>query len=156
MKVAFRIKYGSPEVLGIKEVAIPIPKDDEVLIRVYATTVNRSDCHLLTGKPLLMRLFTGLFKPKLSTTGTDFAGQIEATGKNVTAFKTGDKVMGFGGGLLGIASHAQYLLLPETKAIKITINIPGNLNYDEAAACLEGAFYAGGISFMNQIGRAHV
>ena len=149
MKVAFRSKYGSPEVLGIKEVAIPIPKDDEVLIRVYATTVNRSDCHLLTGKPLLMRLFTGLFKPKLSTTGTDFAGQIEATGKNVTAFKTGDKVMGFGGGLLGIASHAQYLLLPETKAIKITINIPGNLNYDEAAACLEGAFYAGGISFMN-------
>ena len=149
MKVAFRSKYGSPEVLSIKEVAIPIPKDDEVLIKVYATTVNRSDCHLLKGKPLLLRLFTGLFKPKLSTTGTDFAGQIEATGKNVTAFKTGDKVMGFGGGLLGIASHAQYLLLPETKAIKITVNIPANLNYDEAAASLEGAFYAGGISFMN-------
>ena len=149
MKVAFRSKYGSPEVLSIKEVAIPIPKDNEVLIKVYATTVNRSDCHLLTGKPLLLRLFTGLFKPKLSTTGTDFAGQIEATGKNVTAFKTGNKVMGFGGGLLGIGSHAQYLLLPETKAIKITISIPDNLNYEEAAACLEGAFYAGGISFLH-------
>ena len=149
MKVAFRTKYGSPEVLSIKEVEIPTPTDNEVLIRVYATTVNRSDCHLLTGKPLLMRLFTGLFNPKLSITGTDFAGQIEATGKNVTSFKTGDKVMGFGGGLIGIESHAQYLLLPETKAIKIIVNIPEKLTYEEAAACLEGAFYAGGITFLN-------
>ncbi len=149
MKVAFRSKYGSPEVLSIKEVAIPIPNDNEVLIRIHATTVNRSDCHLLTGKPFLLRIFTGLFKPKLSTTGTDFAGQIAATGKNVTAFKTGDKVMGFGGGLLGIGSHAQYLLLPETKAIKLAVNIPGNLNYEEAAACLEGAFYAAGVSFLH-------
>ena len=149
MKAAFRVKYGSPEVLSIKEVEIPTPKDNEVLIRVYAATVNRSDCHILTGKPLLMRLFTGLFKPKLSITGTDFAGQIEATGKNVTSFKTGDKVMGFGGGLIGIESHAQYLLLPETKAIKAIVNIPEKLTFEEAAACLEGAFYAGGITFLN-------
>ena len=69
MKVAFRAKYGSPEVLSIKEVEIPNPTDNELLIKVYATTVNRSDCHVLTGKPLIMRLFTGLFKPKLSITG---------------------------------------------------------------------------------------
>ena len=94
-----------------------------------------------------MRLLTGLFKPKLSTTGTDFAGQIEATGKNVTSFKNGDKVMGFGGGL-GIGSHSQYLLLSETKAIRVMINIPDNLQYEAAAACLEGAFYAGGITFL--------
>jgi NADPH:quinone reductase-like Zn-dependent oxidoreductase len=118
MKVAFRAKYGPPEVLSIKEVEIPSPKDNEVLIKVYAATVNRSDCHILTGRPLFMRLFTGLFKPKLSITGTDFAGQVEATGKNVTSFKTGDKLMGFSGGLWGIESHAQYLLLLETKAIK--------------------------------------
>lgn len=149
MKAAVRSKYGSSEVLSIKEVEIPTPKDTEVLIKVYATTVNRSDCHILTGKPLLMRLFTGLFKPKLSITGTDFAGQIEVTGKNVTSFKTGDKVMGFGGGLLGIGSHAQYLLLPETKAIKIIVSIPDNLKYEEAAACLEGAFYAGGVTMLN-------
>ena len=102
MKAAVRSKYGSAEVLSVKEVEKTSPKENEVLInevliRVYAATVNRSDCHILTGKPLLMRLFTGLFKPKLSITGTDFAGQIEATGKNVTSFKTGDKVMGFGG-----------------------------------------------------------
>ena len=149
MKIAFRTKYGSPEVLSIKEVEIPTPKDDELLIRVYATTENRSDCHLLSGKPLIMRIFTGLFKPTLSTTGTDFAGQIETIGKNVTSFKTGDRVMGFGGGLLGIRSHAQYLILPETKASKIIVNIPGNLKYEEAAACLEGAFYAAGISFLD-------
>ena len=149
MKIAFRSKYGSPKVLSIKEVEIPTPNDNEVLIKVFASTVNRSDCHLLTGKPLLMRLFIGLFKPKLSTTGTDFTGRIEATGKNVTSFKTGDRVMGFSGGLIGIKSHAQYLLLPEAKAKKIIVNIPDKLNYEEAAACLEGAFYASAITLLN-------
>ncbi len=142
MKIAFRAKYGPPEVLSIKEVETPSPKDDELLIKVYAATVNRSDNHILTGKPLFMRLFIGLIKPKLSTTGTDFSGQIEAIGKNVTSFRTGDKVMGFDGGLFGIQSHAQYILLPEEKARKMMVNIPDNLNYEEAAACLEGAFYA--------------
>jgi NADPH:quinone reductase-like Zn-dependent oxidoreductase len=142
MKIAFRAKYGPPEVLSIKEVDTPSPKDDELLIRVHAATVNRSDYHILTGKPFFMRLFNGLSKPKLSTTGTDFAGQIEAIGKDVTSFRIGDKIMGFDGGLYGIQSHAQYILLPETKAIKMVVNIPRNLQYEEAAACLEGAFYA--------------
>jgi NADPH:quinone reductase-like Zn-dependent oxidoreductase len=142
MKIAFRARYGPPEVLSIKEVEMPSPKDDELLIKVYAATVNRSDYHILTGRPFFMRLFIGLFKPKLSTTGTDFAGQIEVVGKNVTSFKIGEKVMGFDGGLFGIQSHGQYILLPETKAIKMMVNIPGNLNYEEASACLEGAFYA--------------
>src|SRR5215510_422701 len=142
MKIAFRAKYGPPEILSIEEVETPSPKDDELLIKVYAATVNRSDYHILTGKPLFMRLFIGLFKPKLSTTGTDFAGQIEAIGNNVTSFRIGDKVMGFDGGLFGIQSHAQYLVLPESKAIKMAVNIPGDLLYEEAAACLEGAFYA--------------
>jgi NADPH:quinone reductase-like Zn-dependent oxidoreductase len=144
MKSAFRSKYGLPKVLSIKEIEKPSPKDNEVLIKVYTATANRSDYHILTGKPLLMRLFTGLFRPKIAITGTDFAGQVEATGKNVTSFKTGDKLMGFSGGLFGIRSHAQYLVLPEAKAIKITVDIPGNLQYEEAAACLEGAFYAVG------------
>ena len=126
MKIAFRARYGPPEVLSIKEVETPGPKDNELLIKVYAATVNRSDYHILTGKPFFMRLFIGLFKPKLPTTGTDFAGQIEAIGKNVTSFKVGDNVMGFDGGLFGIESHAQYLLLPETKAIKITVHIAKN------------------------------
>jgi len=149
MKAAVRSKYGSAEVLSIKEVEKPSPKENEVLIKVYATTVNRSDCHILTGRPLLMRLFTGLLKPKISITGTDFAGQIEATGKNVISFIVGDKVMGFSGGLLGIESHAHYLLLPETKAIKAIVNIPEKLTFEEAAACLEGAFYAAGVVMLN-------
>jgi NADPH:quinone reductase-like Zn-dependent oxidoreductase len=138
MKAAVRSKYGSAQVLRIKEVEIPAPKENEVLIRVYATTVNRSDCHVLSGKPLVMRLFTGLSKPKVAITGSDFAGKIEATGRNVTTFKAGDKVMGFGG-VFGCGSHAQYLILPETKGM---VCMPDTITYEQAAACLEGAFYA--------------
>ena len=138
MKAAFRSKYGPPKVLSIKELEIPIPKDNEVLIRVYAASVNRSDNHVLTGRPFIMRLFTGLFKPRLAITGTDFAGQIEAVGINVSSFKVGDKVMGFGGGF-GIGSHAQYLTFPETKRIVL---MPVNVSYEQAATLLEGTYYA--------------
>jgi len=141
MKAAVRSKYGPPEVLSIKEIEIPTPKENEVLIKVYATTVNRSDCHILTGKPFFMRFFTGLLKPKLSVIGTDFAGQIKAVGIAVRSFKVGDKVMGFGG-VFGCGSHAQYFTIPETGGI---IPLPGNLNYEEAAACLEGAYYAASV-----------
>ena len=123
--------------LSIKEVEIPVPQHNEVLVRVYAATVSRTDCHVLSGRPFFMRLFTGLLKPRLTITGTDFAGQIEATGKNVTTFKPGDKVMGFE--FFGLRSHANYLVLPEIKDIVI---IPENQSYHEAAASIEGAFYA--------------
>ena len=106
MKAAVRSQYGSPEVLTVKEIDPPIPKANEVLIRVHATTVNRSDYHVLTGKPFFMRFITG-FLPTLSVTGSDFAGQIEATGKNAKRFKVGDKVMGFID--MGAKSHAQFL-----------------------------------------------
>lgn len=138
MKAAVRSKYGSGEVLSIQEIDKPTPTGSEILIRVYAASANRSDYHVLTGRPFLMRLFTGLLKPKLAVTGSDFAGQVEATGPAVRSFKAGDKVMGFGGGL-GIGSHAQYLTFPETKRIVL---MPGNINYEQAAACLEGAYYA--------------
>src|ERR1700716_629516 len=117
MKAAVRSKYGLPGDLSIKELDIPTPKHDEVLIRVHATTVNRSDCHVLSGRPFIMRLFTGLFKPRSSIIGSDFAGEIAATGSSVESFKAGNKIMGFGGGF-GCGSHAQYFILPETKAIK--------------------------------------
>ena len=136
MKAAVRSKYGLSEVLSIQEVATPTPKENEVLVKVYATTVNKSDYHVLTGKPLFMRLITGLFKPTLSITGSDFAGQIEAIGKNVKSFKVGDRVMGFVD--MGLKSHAQYLALPEKKIILT----PVHANYDSAVACIEGAFYA--------------
>ena len=141
MKAAVRTKYGLPGDLCVKEIDTPTPKDDEVLIRVHAATVNRSDCHALTGKPLFMRLFTGLSKPRLSTTGSDFAGEVETTGSAVHLFRAGDKIMGFDGGF-GSGSHAQYLILPEKKARKTMITMPAVITYEEAAACLEGAFYA--------------
>jgi NADPH:quinone reductase-like Zn-dependent oxidoreductase len=145
MKAAVRSKYGSPDVLGIKEVETPTPGDNEVLVKVYATTVNSTDLGILKGTPFLIRFFTGLFKPRLAVTGTDFAGLIDAIGKNVTFFKIGDKVAGFSG--MGLQSHAQYLTLPETNAIII---IPDKLTYDQAAACLEAPFYAlGSINKIN-------
>ena len=143
MKAAVRSKYGLPGDLCIKELDTPTPKDDEVLIRVHATTVNRSDCHVLSGRPFFMRFFTGLFKPRAYIIGSDFAGEIAAIGSSVRSFKTGDKIMGFGGGV-GCGAHAQYFTIPEVKANKIITAIPSNLTYCQAAACLEGAVYAGG------------
>jgi len=138
MKAAIRSRYGPPHVLQIEEVAVPIPRENDVLIKVHAATVNRSDCHVLSGLPLFMRLFTGLFKPRLATTGSDFAGTVEATGSNVRTFKVGDRVMGFEGGL-GAGSHAQYLTFPETGGI---VTMPEKLSFEEAAASMEGAWYA--------------
>src|SRR5215216_3665547 len=97
MKAAIRSKYGPPDVLRIQEADLLTLKDKDILIRVYAATVNRTDCAILWGKPFMMRFFTGLFKPKLSSTGTDFAGKIEAVGNHVSTFKVGDRVWGFKG-----------------------------------------------------------
>ena len=144
MKAAVRSKYGLPGDLTVKELDIPTPTDDEVLIKVHATTVNRTDCHVLSGRPFVMRFFTGLFKPRSSIIGSDFTGQVEAVGSAVRSFKAGEKIMGFGGGF-GCGSHAQYFTLPETKATRAMITKPETLTYEEAAACLEGAFYAASV-----------
>ena len=142
MKAAVRSKYGLPGDLTIKELEIPGPKENEVLVKVHATTVNRSDCHVLSGKPFFMRFFTGLIKPRESIIGSDFTGEVHAVGSNIHSFKPGDKIMGFGG-VFGCGSHAQYFILPESKAIESIIIMPEKLTYEEAAACLEGAFYSG-------------
>jgi len=136
MKAAVRSRYGSPDVLTVKDIDPPTPKANEVLVRVHASTVNRSDYHVLTGKPFVMRFFTGFFYPSVSVTGSDFAGQVEATGRNVKRFKVGDKVMGFID--MGAKSHAQLLTMAETKVT----SMPRNVTYQQAVACLEGAFYA--------------
>src|SRR5690349_4091666 len=97
MKAAVRTKYGLPGDLSIKDLPIPTPADNEILIKVHASTVNRSDCHVLSGRPLFMHVFTGFINPKKSIIGSDFAGEVEAVGLAVKAFKAGDKIMGFGG-----------------------------------------------------------
>ncbi|MDP4148672.1 MAG: NAD(P)-dependent alcohol dehydrogenase [Bacteroidota bacterium] len=144
MKAAVRSKYGLPGDLSIKELEIPTPGEGELLIRVHACTVNRSDVHVLSGRPGIMRLFTGLLKPRSSITGSDFAGEIVAAGSGVRSFKAGDRIMGFGGGF-GCGSHAQYFILPEARAIKVMVSMPANITYEEAAACLEGAYYAASV-----------
>jgi len=144
MKAAIRKVYGGPEVLNVEEVAIPVPKGNELLIRVYAATVNRTDCGVLTGKPYLMRLFAGFPNPRLQSTGTDFAGVVEAVGEHVTLFKTGDKVWGLDDN--GIGSHAQYLTVSEKKGVQL---IPEGISFETAAASAEGAHYA--YNFINKI-----
>lgn len=137
MKAATRTRYGPPAVLEVKEVPKPCPKDREVLIKVYATTVNRTDCGILRGKPYLIRLFTGIFGPSAPVPGTDFAGKIEAVGKKVNTLSVGDRVWGLHDE--GLKSQAQYMTIREDKAV---VRIPPNISYEDAAASAEGAHYA--------------
>src|ERR1035437_101666 len=94
MKAVVNTKYGTPEVLQLMEVEKPIPKDREVLIKIHATTVNRTDCGFRQPEYLLVRLISGLFKPRKTILGSELAGEIEAIGANVKTFKTGDQVFG--------------------------------------------------------------
>ena len=144
MKASFSEKYGSPDILRIENVYKPAPKENEVLIKVFATTVNRTDCAILRGKPFIFRFFTGIIKPKRPVRGTDFAGVVESVGKNVTAFKAGDRVFGFDD--LGLSSHTQYLVLSEKNALA---TFPDNITYEQAAASIEGAHYA--LNFINKL-----
>lgn len=137
MKAITYTKYGPPEVLQLKEMDKPVPKADEVLVRVMASTVNRTDCAMLRGTPFVYRFFIGLFAPKKAIPGTDFAGYIEAVGHEVKAFKVGDKIWGFNDE--GLSSHAQYLSISEEQAI---LKIPSNISYEQAAASAEGIHYA--------------
>lgn len=144
MKTLIRTIYGSPDLIKIIDKEIPQPKNDEILIKVFAATVNRTDCGIFFGKPFIIRFFSGLFKPKMQTTGTDFSGIIVKTGKDVDLFRVGDKVWGFDD--LGLSSHSQYILLSQFKPIKI---IPEGLSFEEAAASPEGAHYA--YNFLNKV-----
>jgi len=137
MKAIVCTKYGPPEVLKLKEVEKPTPKDNEVLVKIYATTVNRTDCAMLRAEPFISRFVTGIFKPNKPILGTEFAGKIEAVGKNVTSYEIGDKVFGFDDS--GSGSHAQYMTISEDKALT---TIPRNITYEQAAASTEGAHYA--------------
>ena len=95
MKCAVNERYGPPESLVVKRIPVPVPKADELLIRVRATTVNRTDCGFLRGKPFIARFFSGLITPKYPCLGCEFAGEIAAVGASVTRFAVGDAVIGF-------------------------------------------------------------
>jgi NADPH:quinone reductase-like Zn-dependent oxidoreductase len=143
MKASIRRNYGSPSKLKIEQLEKPVPKDNEVLIRVYATTVNRTDCANLTARPFIMRFVLGLFKPKKIIVGTDFAGEVVAIGKKLSSTQIGDRVFGFND--TGLASQAEYL----TSVEEDIFTIPKNMDFKQAAASLEGAHYA--YSFIHKV-----
>jgi len=143
MKASIRRTYGLPSQIKIEEIKKPISKDNEVLIRVYATTVNRTDCANLTAKPFIMRFVLGLLKPRKVILGTDFAGEIITIGKNVKSVKCGDRVFGFKD--TGFESQAEYI----TTTVNHIFPIPKNITYKQAVASLEGAHYA--YSFFHKV-----
>jgi NADPH:quinone reductase-like Zn-dependent oxidoreductase len=129
MKAIVCTKYGSPDVLQFKEVEKPVPKDDELLVKIHAASVNMGDWHLLTADIFLVRLTEGLLRPKHSIPGADIAGRVEAAGSNVKQFRSGDEVFG-DISACGNGGFAEYVSVPESSlALK-----PSNLTFEEAAA----------------------
>jgi len=137
MRAIIYTEYGPPEVVKLMEVDKPSPKDNEVLIKVYATTVNRTDCGFRSAEYFISRFFSGLFRPKNKTPGNEFAGEIEAIGKDVTLFKTGDKAFGYND--IKFGAHTEYMTMAEDEAIT---TMPRNLTFEEAAPITEGGHYA--------------
>lgn len=136
MKAAIRRNYGLPHKIIVESIEKPVPQDDEVLVKVMATTVNRTDCANLTAQPFIMRFVLGLLKPRIIILGTDFAGIIESKGEKVKSLNIGDKVFGFTD--TGSRSQAEYLTTTEENLFPI----PPNIDFKQAAASLEGAHYA--------------
>lgn len=137
MKASVNTVYGPPEVVQIKEIDKPKPKDGEVLIKVFATTVNRTDCGFRSAEYFISRFFSGLIRPKNQILGNEFAGKIEALGFNVRSFKIGDNVFGYNDSKFG--AHAEFMTISEKGAIAI---MPENLTFEQAAPICEGAHYA--------------
>lgn len=136
MKAVINTRYGSPDVLTVGEAPKPVPAAKQVLIRVHATTVSRTDCGMLRAKPFIVRFFMGLRRPKRTILGMDFAGTVEAVGPGVTSFEPGERVFGMSPDDFG--AHAEYLCMPETGEISV---MPASARFDEAVVC-EGAWYA--------------
>jgi NADPH:quinone reductase-like Zn-dependent oxidoreductase len=143
MKAAVHTSYGRPDVVRISEVEKPTAKDNEMLVKVHATTVNRTDCGFRAAKPFFVRFFTGLIRPRVTVLGTEFAGEVEAVGRGVRSFEVGDRVFGFNGSRFG--AHAEYMAIADDGSVAA---MPANVTYEEAAASTEGSHYA--LSFIRK------
>jgi NADPH:quinone reductase-like Zn-dependent oxidoreductase len=136
MKAAVITRYGSPDVLKVLDVPKPLAGAGEVLIRVHAASVNRTDCGQLRASPIFMRLFTGLLRPNRLILGLDFAGEVEAIGSGANSFKPGDRVFGMCPSRSN-GAQAEYVCVPE----RTIATMPTGARFDQAVLC-EGAFYA--------------
>ena len=132
MRAVVYDRYGPPEVLHVKEVERPLPAEDEILVRVHATTVNRTDCGWRSANPFFTRLFLGMRRPKRQILGTEFAGEVEAVGAAVTEFEVGDEVFG----VKGFGAHAEVVCVRESAAVA---HKPAGITFEEAAAVCDGA-----------------
>lgn len=137
MKAIIYTNYGPPEVVRLTEVEKPVAKDNEVLIKVHASTVNRTDCGFRSANYFIVRFWSGLIRPKSPILGCEFAGEIEAIGKDVTTFKPGDRVFGYND--IKFGGHAEYITMSENDLLT---TMPENISYSEAAPITEGAHYA--------------
>jgi NADPH:quinone reductase-like Zn-dependent oxidoreductase len=137
MRGVLHRRYGPPEVLRLEEVARPIPHDDDVLVRIHATTVSRTDCALRAATPFFSRFVTGLLRPKRQILGSDLAGEVEEVGATVTEFAVGDHVFGINPWKFG--THAEFTCLRASGALG---HMPTGLAFEEAAAVCDGAILA--------------
>jgi NADPH:quinone reductase-like Zn-dependent oxidoreductase len=139
-----RKKYGPPTVLEVKDVEEPSPGKGELLVKVFATTINRTDCAALAGTPRVTRLITGWPRPRKVIMGTDLAGRVVAVGEGVKRFEVGDDIWGLND--VGFNSQASYTVISEKEALA---KIPEGFSYHEAVSCAEGAHYA--YNFINKV-----
>lgn len=137
MKAAVHTRYGPPDVVRVREIPKPTPGDNQVLIRVHASTVTRTDCGIRSAEYVVSRFFSGLFKPKFQTLGCEFAGVVEAVGPRVTTFKVGNRVFGYNDERFG--GHAEYLTAGEGEVL---VPMPAGWSFADAAPLGEGAHYA--------------
>lgn len=144
MKAWVNTKYGSVDVLNLKEIEQPVPGDNQVLIKIHATTVNRSDTGIRKAEYFIARFFTGMFKPKFHVLGSEFSGTIEQVGKDVTLYAVGDAVFGLSEKNFG--AHAEFLCLNESDAFD---HKPENLSFEQATAILEGPYLA--LNYLDKI-----
>lgn len=137
MKAAVHSRYGPPDVVRIAEMDKPSIRDHDVLVKVHAATVNRTDCAYRAARPFFMRMLTGLARPRRTVLGTEYAGVVEAVGSGVASLTVGDRVFGYNEGAFG--THAEYLSVPQGGAIA---TMPKDVTFEEAAPGTEGSHYA--------------
>ena len=142
MRAVVHDRYGAPEVLRLEEVERPAPKEDEVLIRIRATTVNRTDCHARRADPFFWRFFAGLRRPKQRILGSELAGEVEAVGPAVSEFAVGDHVFGISG---RFGTNAEFICMPESARIG---HMPAGMSFEEAASICDGGLNA--LGFMRR------